>query len=214
MKKLFENQPPKRRNYLIVTLNILAAFIAFVIVIWGINTWMHSFTRHGEAIEVPNLIGVRMDKAIEMLEDGKFRYEIIDSVYRDSMKKMDIVEQDPAAGSFVKKGRKIYLIVNSLDRPKVQVPRLTNKSLNLAKVLLKNAGLRVGNIETKKTIFGDNLVLAQLYHGDTIRPNTMVYKGTAIDLIVSIKPEANDVFDENGNLILPDDGSTILPDNN
>ncbi|MCO6496009.1 MAG: PASTA domain-containing protein [Bacteroidetes bacterium] len=208
MKKLFKNRP----KWMIIGINMLIAIVVFLIFIWGLQKWMYDFTHHGEAVEVPNLVGVRMDKAIAMLEEGKFRYEIIDSVYRDSMKKMDIVEQDPSGGSFVKKGRKVYLIVNSLDKPKVQVPKLINKSLNLATALLRNSGLRVGNIETKKTLLGDNLVLAQLYHGDTIKPYTMVYKGTAIDLIVSIKPDEGDQFDENGNYILPEE--TVIEENN
>lgn len=212
MKKEFNNQPPKRRKWLIFGVNSLAAIIVILCAIWILQRWMYSYTRHGEAIEVPNIVGVRMDKALAILEENKFRYEIIDSVYRDSMKKMDIVEQDPAAGSFVKKGRTMYLIVNSLEKPKVQVPKLVNKSLNLAMALLKNSGLRVGNVEFKKTLLGDNLVLAQMYHGDTIRPHVMVYKGAAIDLIVSVKPVDGDQFDENGNYINPLD--SIEEENN
>lgn len=192
-----------KRKLLIYLLNFVGVVIVFLLIIWGLNSWMHSYTKHGETIEVPDITKVRLDKAIEILEEGGFRYEVIDSVYRDNFKKMDIVEQDPIGGSFVKKGRRIYLIVNALDKPKVPMPRLTNKSLSLAKVLLKNSGLRLGNIENKKTTLGDGLVLAQMRNGDTIRPYSLVVKGTAIDLIVSIKTDPTDVFDEFGNLIEP-----------
>jgi len=190
-----------KRKLLIYLLNIVGVIVALLLIIWGLNTWMHSYTRHGETIEVPDITKVRLDKAIEMLEEGGFRYEVIDSVYRDNFNKMDIVEQDPIGGSFVKKGRRIYLIVNALDKPKVQMPRLTNKSLSLAKVLLKNSGLNLGRIENKKTTLGDGLVLAQMLNGDTIKPYTLVVKGATIDLIVSIKPDESDQFDEFGNLI-------------
>jgi beta-lactam-binding protein with PASTA domain len=203
-KKNTENNLKQRIKLLAI--NFALVIVVIIVAIFIVNRWMHKFTRHGQSIEVPSVIGVRIDKAIDVLEEGNFRYEIIDSVYRDNLKKMDVAEQDPAAGSFVKKGRKVYLIVNSLDKPKVQVPRLQNKSINLAKVLLKNAGLKLGNVTTKKTTLGDGLVLAQFYRGDTLSPYSWIEKGAKIDLLISVKPGENDIMNEYGEYISPEDG--------
>jgi len=67
--------------------------------------------------------------------------KIIDTVYMDKMKPGVIVEQLPAADEDVKSGRVIYVTVNATSRPRVGMPKLTDCSLNLAKALLKNAGL-------------------------------------------------------------------------
>jgi beta-lactam-binding protein with PASTA domain len=193
---------PKNKNIISLLKHIGAVILLSFLGIWLLNMWLHFYTRHDEKIEVPSLTGMRIDKAISILEEQKFRYLIIDSVYRDKLKKMDVAEQDPQAGSWVKRERTIYLTINALDKPTVQVPRLVNKSFSLACALLKNAGLNLGKVDYKKTILGDGLVVGQFFRGDSIQPYALVEKGAKIDLIVSIKPEEGDEFDENGNIII------------
>lgn len=162
--------------------------VATIIAIWLLNNWMHKYTRHGEEVMVPKIREMRLDKAVAILEEQGFRYLVIDSVYKDNLNKMDIAEQDPAPGSLVKKGRTIYLIINSLGKPKVPMPKLVNVSISLAKVLIKNSGLKLGQIETKETLMGDGLVLQQYIKGDSIPVGKMVEKGSTVNLLVSIKP--------------------------
>lgn len=194
----------KNKNILTVSKHVAAVILLSVLGIFLLNQWLNIYTRHGEKVEVPSLTGMRIDKAISILEEQNFKYLIIDSVYRDKLKKMDVAEQDPQAGSWVKKERTIYLTINALDKPTVQVPRLVNKSFSLASALLKNSGLQLGRVEYKKTILGDGLVVGQFYRGDSIQPYALVEKGAKIDLVVSIKPEEGDEFDEFGNLIIRD----------
>jgi beta-lactam-binding protein with PASTA domain len=136
---------------------------------------------------VPDIVGVRIDKAKDSLQLADLEYLIIDSVYSERFRKMTVTEQDPAAGSSVKKGRKIYLIINSLSKPMVKMPKLVNSSFNLAKVLLKNNGLKLGEVTEKTSDLGEGFVLKQFYKSDTIAPNTMIEKGARIDLWVSKK---------------------------
>jgi beta-lactam-binding protein with PASTA domain len=198
--------PWYKNTWIMIAINFAAIILLLLLSIWIVNKWMHSFTRHGEEVTVPDITKIRIDKAMELLEENGFRYEITDSVYRDGYKKMDVVEQDPMPGSVVKNGRKIYLVINALDKPSVQVPRLQNKSFSLAKALLKNAGLNLGKVESKKTNLGDGLVLAQMFKGDTIAPYSLVEKGAKIDLIISVKPNPDDILLENGEYQSPDYG--------
>jgi eukaryotic-like serine/threonine-protein kinase len=195
-----------------ILLNIALALLVLILAFWGTTVWMKKYTRFGEAIEVPDVYGMRIDKAVEMLESEKFLVEIVDSVYRPDLEKMDVADQDPKPGSMVKSGRKIYLTINSLGKPKVNAPRLKNVSFNLAKALIKNAGLRLGQVSTYKTTLGDGLVLEQFYRGDTLYPNTLIDKGAYIDLLININPQPGDSLDYRGFYVPPVDDAGDMTD--
>lgn len=165
--------------------------------------WMNWFTNHNVAIKVPNLVGLNMQEAIEKLDEEGLRYEITDSVYLDNMKKDAVSEQDPVAGSDVKPNRIIYIVVNALDKPKVKMPMLVDQSLTLAKVLIKNNGLELGNIEYVYDEIGNNLVTKQSINGSEVPAGKMITKGTRIDLVV-IKNQSENSADSDS-LVLDED---------
>jgi beta-lactam-binding protein with PASTA domain len=174
--------------------NIGLGIVATGVFILLLFLWMNWFTNHNVAIQVPNITGMNMQEAIEKLDDEGLRYEIIDSVYIENVKRDAVTEQDPAAGSDVKPNRIIYLVVNALDKPKIKMPMLVDQSLTLAKVLIKNNGLELGNIEYTYDEIGNNLVTKQMINGVEIPAGKMITKSTRIDLLV-IKNKADN--DEN-----------------
>jgi len=54
-------------------------------------------------------------------------------------------------------------------------------------VLLANVGLRLGKVDSIKSVFGSGLVVKQLYKNKEIAHNTPLKKGSIIDLVVSKK---------------------------
>jgi beta-lactam-binding protein with PASTA domain len=165
-------------------LNIGLGIVATGVFILLLFLWMNWFTNHNVAVQVPDIVGMKMEEAIQKLNDQGLRFEIIDSVYLEDMKKDAVTEQDPAAGSDVKPNRIIYLVVNALDKPKVKMPMLVDQSLTLAKVLIKNNGLELGNIEYIYDEIGNNLVTKQSINGMEVPAGKMITKGTHIDLVV------------------------------
>jgi beta-lactam-binding protein with PASTA domain len=165
-------------------LNIGLGIVATGVFILLLFLWMNWFTNHNVAVQVPDIVGMKMEEAIQKLDDQGLRFEIIDSVYLEDMKKDAVTEQDPAAGSDVKPNRIIYLVVNALDKPKVKMPMLVDQSLTLAKVLIKNNGLELGNIEYIYDEIGNNLVTKQSINGMEVPAGKMITKGTRIDLVV------------------------------
>lgn len=165
------------------------AFVAFLFIAMFFTSW---FTRHGESIKVPKVIGMPVDNANSLLDDNNLEMVIVDSVYKEDMPAMTVVEQDPKFEASVKPGRKIYVTVNTGLKPKVKVPKLVNGGANLAKVLLQNAGLKLGKIDSVASPIGSGLVLAQKYRGKPIAPNTMLDKGSVIDIVVSKKMSVKD----------------------
>ena len=68
----------------------------------------------------------------------------IDSSYVKGMPPGAILEQNPAGGSKVKKGRTVYLTINMDSAPKVSVPDIMdNSSLRQAEAKLRALGFRV-----------------------------------------------------------------------
>lgn len=184
-------------------LNIGLGFVAIGVFILLLFLWMNWFTNHNVAVQVPDIVGMKMEEAIQKLDDQGLRFEIIDSVYLEDMKKDAVTEQDPAAGSDVKPNRIIYLVVNALDKPKVKMPLLVDQSLTLAKVLIKNNGLELGNIEYIYDEIGNNLVMKQSINGMEVPAGKMITKGTRIDLVV-VKNRKEDDANSDSTAIEPD----------
>jgi eukaryotic-like serine/threonine-protein kinase len=190
---------------LIAVITIIYLIIAMVFTNW--------FTRHGASVKVPKVTGMPAEKAFKLLDDEALEMIIVDSVYKEDMKPMTIVEQDPLPLMNVKPGRLIYVTINTGIKPKVKMPSLINGGSNLATVLLQNSGLRLGRVDSVKSTLGTGLVIHQKYKGKDILPNTMLEKGAIIDIVVSksvsrldstaIKNMGSDgVLDENDKLHL------------
>ncbi len=184
----------------------ILAIIAYLILAMLFTGW---FTKHGESVKVPNVTGMSSEKAGLILDNEDLEMVIIDSVYREDLKPMTVVEQDPLPDMNVKPGRMIYLIINTGIKPKVKMPSLKNGSANLAIVLLQNSGLKLGRVDSIKSTLGSGLVIRQKYKGKDIAPNTMLEKGSIIDITISKKVSNSDtssinnmqngVLNENGN---------------
>lgn len=186
----------------------ILAFIAYLLIAMLLTGW---YTRHGQSIKVPKVEGMPVENAFTLLDDNDLEMVVIDSVYMEDQKPMTIVEQDPLPDMNVKPGRLIYVTVNTGIKPKVKMPKLVNGSSNLAIVLLQNAGLKLGRIDSVKSSFGSGLVIRQKYKGNEIPANTPLEKGSVIDIVVSkqiSKVDSNAILDDGG--IIP---PPVTPDN-
>jgi len=142
------------------------------------------YTRHDSKIQVPDLIKMKPMDAEEKLSALGLRMVINDTVYLETFKPGVVTEQLPEASEFVKENRTIYITVNATTRPKVSMPKLVDCSLNLAKALIKNSGLTLGNITYQYGDMGHNLVIGQRIGGINIEPGQKILKGTKVDLVV------------------------------
>lgn len=172
-------------------LNLILAAIAVVILVWLAFTALKIYTRHDVEIAVPNLKGLTIDEVSLKLERVGLNYVISDSIYTKDVKRNGVTEQNPKAGEKVKPNRIIYLTLNSLPKPRVKMPKLTDRSLNLAKAILENNGLELGEITTVYDEIGHNLVISQKYRGAEISANEWIDKGSKIDLVVSTNKRDN-----------------------
>ncbi len=165
--------------------NILGIILFFVLAIVILMVSLKSCTRHGEAVTVPTVVGMDADEAIAMLEDEGFGYEIIDTLFIDSLPKSVVVEQNPAKESLVKHGRTVYMKVNTANEIMVRMPSFVGEQYKTLPVRLKHSKLKMGSVKWQKDGEVVNIVLKQMYNGRPIEPGTEIKQGSRIDFVVA-----------------------------
>ncbi len=161
----------------------MIAVVVTIVIMWLILRMLNIYTRHGQAIVVPNFIGVSLAKIDDFASDNDLEAAIVDSVYEMSLPKGTVAMQDPLPGTKVKKNRKIYLTVVALKPEQVAMPNLVDLTLRQATSMLETYGLKIGNLTYVPDI-ANNAVLKQKYKGIDIKEGFLIEKGTKIDLVL------------------------------
>ncbi len=141
------------------------------------------YTRHGQALPVPELYGMTKDQYTSVLDDADLKFRVTDSTYTLEVPAGGVVDQIPDAGHLVKKNRTVYLTINAVSPEQVTIPRLTDISYRQALAQLESAGLIRGSVSYESSEF-QNLVLKARIDGKEAREGEMVDKGTVVDLVV------------------------------
>lgn len=160
----------------------------------GVLWYLKIYTNHdSDLIEVTDLSGKDSNDALKYIENIGLEGEVTDTVYKDGVEKLAVINQNPAPGMMVKPGRKVYLVININSIPMVSVPDLANKSsLSQARNILIRKHLKLGKLTEQISSFvkskNDQPILAQYYPGTNkpIKPGTMVERNSLIDLVVGI----------------------------
>jgi hypothetical protein len=162
---------------------VLVLLTAAALIIGFFNIYLPFTTNHGETITVPNLQGMHRDKLEDFLDERDLDYVIDDSSFHLGMPSFLVYQQYPVAGAKVKKGRKIYVSINSGKPELVKMPNLINRTYMNAQRELENLGLLQG---TTKSIpdLQLNAVLKQQINGVDVSPGTPIAKGTRIDFVI------------------------------
>ncbi len=167
-----------------VFLKHLGLAIALVIIILFLTLlWLSIFTRHGQSRPVPDLYGLTIEEAEDIVKKNKMRFQVIDSVYTNIVPRGYVLEQNPEAGFEVKKNRRIMATINAFNPEMVEVPDLLGLSKRQALALIESSGLEIGKLNYKPDLSVD-YVLEQLYHGKHVEPGDSIQKGSVIDLVL------------------------------
>ncbi len=154
-------------------INIIAMILVVIVVIFGALKWLDSYTRHGDAIEVPNVKNINVDEAEVMLNNRELSLVVIDSTYKKDLPAGTVLEQNPVPGSKIKKGRAIYVTINSDRVPLVAIPDIVdNSSLRQAEAKLKAMGFKLSEPQyisgEKDWVYGLSYRGRQLNTGDRV----------------------------------------------
>jgi len=140
-------------------------------------------TGNGETEKVPTVIGLDVAAAEKNLNALGFNVELQDSIYVDTLARNAVLRQTPEADEVVKKGRTVYLTINRVIAPQVDMPNLVGFSIKSAETYLKVLGLRLGSIQMIPDQ-NKNVVIEQLVNGQPIAPGAKIPSGTLIQFLV------------------------------
>lgn len=181
---------------------LVLALIILIVFIFIVKWWLSSTTNHDQRIAVPDIKGMTLELVEQELSNADLRYFIIDSAnYNPDYPKYSVIEQNPAAGKFVKENRQIYLVLNPSGYRKLTIPNVIDKTRRQAEPTLKALGFKIGNI-TYVDHIGKDEVRGLKHNGKSIQPGDQLQKTATIDLVLGNgKGDYRDAFNTDS----PDD---------
>lgn len=181
-----ENKDKKVKWYKSWIAKQLYLSVGSAMVVTMILFWMLSLiTRHNQEIEVPDFTNISVEEVANLARSSHLRAVVADSVYISHQKRGVVVKQIPAAGSKVKKNRRIILTINSLVLRTTTMPNLIGVSLRQAVGNLTQAKLKVGKLIYTEDIATNN-VLGQSLKGHAVAAGAKVALEAEIDLILGL----------------------------
>ena len=140
-----------------------------------------------KTVQVPDVSGKDENSAQKALEAKNLVVEF-KSEYNDSVDEGKVISTDPAAGTEVKEGTTVTMIV-SQGAEKATVPTLVGLSQEDADAALAAAGLVTGSVtEDYSDQYEAGIVMSQ-----KTKENKKVNKGTTVDYVVSKGPKVEKV---------------------
>jgi beta-lactam-binding protein with PASTA domain len=156
--------------------SIVALFIAFVLMMdWIV---MPIYTKHGEAVEVPNITSMRYEEAKRLLEAQGFAIVQADERYDEKNPIGYVLEQNPGPHSSVKGGRRITM------------PKLVDGSVRDAMLLLEKYNLTLGRIDSAYSFKTEKGAVAE----QSVPPGADIGTGTVVNITISLGSEPSDAI--------------------
>ena len=163
--------------------NLIAMIIVVALALFGVLKGLDIYTRHGEAVVVPNVKGMGVAEAEKLFRNQGLSCIVSDSSYVKNLPAGCILDYNPSAGQKVKEGRTIYLTINTLSTPLQAVPNVAdNSSMRQAQARLLASGFKLAE---NQYIPGEkDWVYGVKYKGHTLTNGEQVPVGATLTLIV------------------------------
>lgn len=171
----------RQNKYLWV--NLIAMIIVVAGLLFGTLKGLDIYTRHGEAVVVPDVKGMSVGEAERIFSNHSLTCVVSDSTYVKNLPAGCILEYNPSAGQKVKEGRIIYLTINTLNVPLQVVPDVAdNSSLRQAEARILASGFKLAEIQYMS---GErDWVYGVKYNGRLLTMGEKVPMGATLTLMV------------------------------
>lgn len=165
-------------------LSTVAAILLFDILVVVVGYFsLGWFTNHDSNLTVPDLHGLPVEEAAEILHRNNMQMEISDSTYLETVSPGCVNEQTPKAGSTVKEGRLIYVTIRAFSTKLMKMPELRDMSLRQGESLLRSAGFKNIKTQTIPSEYQD-LIYDVKWNGSSLYKNDKVPVSATITIVV------------------------------
>lgn len=160
------------------------AFLATIVVLMIIFYGLDKVTQNNDHVTVPDIEYLAYDELPAILEQNELRVAVLDSAkFNVNYPPLAVIEQNPKAGSEVKRGRKIYVTLNPSGYRKLKVPDVIQITKRNAETRLIAVGFKIGELLYRDNI-GKDMVLEIQFQGEKITPGISLPKTSKIDLVL------------------------------
>ena len=155
-----------------------AAFLAFSY--WAVNWGVEGLVHNRRTQTVPDLKGRSLSAALDLLAPLNVGLRKTGVEFDAAVPISSILRQDPAAGTLVREGKTVRVVVSQGGRT-VQAPALVGLPLRNAEMLLRQNQLSLGEVSEAYSLKNEKgMVLSQDPKGET-----SVERDTLVNLVVS-----------------------------
>lgn len=142
---------------------------------------MPAYVHLGDEVILPKVEGFNIIEAQKILDKNGFKMIIKERKHHYSLPDGTVMTQNPAAGTRVKQGRKVNLVISMGEKP-VIVPDFSGYNQEQARIRCQEIGLTLSETRFEfNNNYARNIVFNQ-----SLEPNTEVKRETEIDLTVSM----------------------------
>ncbi len=133
----------------------------------------------GQEVQVPDVRGEHWETAREILEEKGLQLKVVNRIYSE-VEKDHVISQRPEPNDIVKKGREIEVVL-SRGLETVRVPNVVGETLENARFILENEGLKLGEVtQVNDSTTPEGVIVAQ-----SPKRGTTVEVGESVDVTVS-----------------------------
>ena len=172
-----------KKNLIIISVNLLALAAVAFLVPYFVLVWLDSYTNHAEELKVPDICNMHIEDAKAELRANGMSLEIQRYEYSEGAIQDEVLEQSPAAGSMVKEGRKVLVVLNTEQKPRLSFPGvIDNCSMREAEARIEAAGFNIVRVDT---ITGErDWVYDVLCEGRRLQNGEAVPEGSDVIMVV------------------------------
>lgn len=188
-------------------INIIAMIVVVCLLIYGVLSGLDAYTQHGHSVKVPDLKNMSVQEAVSLLAKQELACAVVDSDYVKTVLPGKILDQNPQGGQHVKRGRTVYLTINSLSIPLRVVPDVAdNSSLRQAQAKLMAVGFK---LTEEEYVAGEReWVYGVKYNGRILQNGEQVPTGATLTLMVGngskeMQPDSLSVGEEDIEVDIP-----------
>lgn len=189
------------------------AIIAMVVAVlfWAVNLTPND-SLPSTLREIPNIEGLSERKAEAALDDIGLTAEVTRQV-SENVRAGYVVTSDPAPGEIVSVGTKVRVFV-STGKKAIEIPSLQNQSLESAKQILTDLGLKPGteNRINSPSIAADQVISTSPAAGEKVSPGTTVSIILSNGQVTVPDVKGKPLAEATATLQGQDIGVTVIPD--
>lgn len=173
-----------------------ALFIICILVILMVNILMKEVLHNRKEVIIPDIVGLTINDALTVLGEKRLSMEKVADKYDTEIPAGSIISQSPPPGLTVREGKAVEAVISSGGKV-VFVPEIENKSLRQAELMLRQAGLVMGE-QTRtysSTVKRDFVVSQDPDSGKVVEKNSY------INIVVSKGPAEEEKIKKMPNIL-------------